>query len=203
MADQVDDSDFEAEAAARPIGRIDEGDRVKDDGDERGMIDLHVDVEAPNQVPDASFGPLDNWRPAKSLVTLKEQVNRRAPGRRKDSDGTIGNEAHCHGGAPSSSDHCPWVRDGNTGVVTAIDITHDPRPGMCDAGALAEALRASDDPRLKYIIWNRRIANSSAIGSARRWQWRAYGGSNPHDKHVHISVKPEGYDSTSPWSIGG
>jgi hypothetical protein len=113
-------------------------------------------------------------------------VNAKAPRRNKASDGTIGDRAHCQ----RTSDHNPWVRDGSIGVVTAIDITNDPANG-CDANTIAEAIRASRDRRVKYIIWNRRIANSSAIGNAAPWQWRPYRGTNPHTKHVHISVKPE------------
>jgi beta-lactamase superfamily II metal-dependent hydrolase len=138
------------------------------------------------------------WRVARSLLTLREQVNRRAPRRNKASDGTIGDAAHCQ----RTSDHNPWVRDGNVGVVTALDITHDP-PGGCDANTIAEAIRANRDPRVKYIIWNRRIANSAAIDGRQPWQWRPYGGTNPHTRHVHVSVKPDkaSYDSTAAWAI--
>ena len=138
------------------------------------------------------------WRAARSLVTLRDQVNRRAPSRSKASDGTIGDARHCQ----RTSDHNPWVRDGGVGVVTALDITHDPGRG-CDANTLAEAIRASRDPRVKYIIWNRRIANSESVGGAQPWAWRTYGGTNPHTLHVHVSVKPDkaNYDSTAVWAI--
>ena len=88
------------------------------------------------------------------------------------------------------------------GVVTACDITNDP-PGGCDAGALAEALRGSNDPRVKYVIWNRQIANSAAMNGLPPWTWRPYTGTNPHDHHVHLSVKPDkaAYDSEVPWTI--
>jgi endonuclease G, mitochondrial len=129
---------------------------------------------------------------------LRDQVNRFAPNRNKANDGTIGDAAH----QSRTSDHNPWVTDGAVGVVTAVDITHDPANG-CDAGALAAAIRASGDGRVKYLIWNRQIANSSPIGKAKAWTWRPYGGANPHDHHVHISVKPERsvYDSTLTWTI--
>jgi hypothetical protein len=73
----------------------------------------------------------------------------------------------------------------------------------CDAGALAKQLRTSKDPRIKYIIWNRRIANHAAVGQAAAWEWRRYGGSNPHDHHFHLSVKSDkaSYDSDSPWLV--
>lgn len=138
------------------------------------------------------------WRLAKSLDVLRAQINDAYPKRRKSSDGTIGDEKH----ATRSSDHNPWVKDGKMGVVTAIDFTHDPEQGV-DAGKLAEILRASRDPRIKYIISNKRIANSSKTGGAEAWAWRPYGGKNPHTMHMHLSVKSDkaNYDSTKPWKL--
>lgn len=138
------------------------------------------------------------WRVARSLLTLRDMINARAPRRNKASDGTIGDARHCR----RTSDHNPWVRDGRTGVVTALDITDDPRGG-CDANTIAEAIRASRDPRVKYIIWKRHIANSAAVGGSPPWAWREYGGENPHTRHVHISVKPDkaSYDSVAEWPI--
>ena len=138
------------------------------------------------------------WRVAKALLALRRQVDTKAPRRDKTSDGTIGDAAH----ATRSSDHNPWVLDGGAGVVTAMDVTHDPAHG-CDAAALAESIRRSRDARVKYIIWNRRIANSSRVDGAAAWAWRAYTGTNPHSKHVHISVLPEKarFDSEVRWAI--
>lgn len=135
------------------------------------------------------------WRLAKSLETLRAQINAASPGRSKASDGSIGDAAH----ASRSSDHNPWVMDGKVGVVTAIDITHDPRNGV-DGGAIAEALKGSLDPRIKYIIWKRRIWTP-----AKGADWRPYTGTNPHDKHIHISVLAEKarYDDAGPWKWGG
>jgi murein L,D-transpeptidase YcbB/YkuD len=134
------------------------------------------------------------WRLAKSLDKLRQQINEAAPRRVKISDGTIGDAAH----TSRASDHNPWVKDGKTGVVTALDITHDPRNGV-DGEAIAKALKASGDTRLKYIIWNRKIWNPS-ISSA----WRKYTGVNPHDRHIHVSVvdKKDLYDHTATWKWG-
>lgn len=139
------------------------------------------------------------WRAAGCLMKLREQVNATYPSRRKESDGMIGDPRH----QSRSSDHNAWVVDGAKGVVTAFDITHDPGSG-CDAGRIARAIHGSRDPRVKYIIWNRQIANSSSINGAAPWAWRAYRGANPHTKHVHISVQPIKalYDDTTPWTIG-
>jgi hypothetical protein len=148
-----------------------------------------IETEAPAAIP---------WRVAKSLLALRDQVNRKAPSRKKSHDGTIGDAAH----ASRASDHNPWVTDGGVGVVTAMDITHDPTGG-CDAGAVAEAIRGSRDGRVKYIIWNRRISNPLPLDGQPPWAWRPYTGTNPHDKHCHISVKPEksSYDSVRIWTV--
>lgn len=136
------------------------------------------------------------WRIAASLEHLLAQVNAQWPGRRKDSDGGIGNAEH----ASRSSDHNPWVMDGKTGVVTARDFTHDPRSG-CDSYMLAQALIDSRDPRIKFVISNRRIA--SGAGGPSPWKWRKYTGANPHDHHCHVSVREEKkfYDDTTVWDI--
>lgn len=141
-----------------------------------------------------------SWRIAESLMKLREQVNATAPHRSKKSDGGIGDEAH----ATRASDHNPWVKDGAMGIVTAIDLTHDPVNG-CDAGVLAEALVKSEDPRIKYVIWNREIASSYPAHGHLAWTWRPYGGSNPHTKHVHISVQSDKarYDDRREWVIDG
>ena len=137
-----------------------------------------------------------SWRVAKSLLTLRDQINQRFPSRRKASDGTIGDSRHC----PGSSDHCAKPLDGpDPKVVTAMDITHDPASG-CDVQAIVDALVTSRDPRIKYIIWNREIISSTNTP----WQWRTYTGSNPHTKHFHLSVSSDKvkFDSTSSWQIG-
>lgn len=138
------------------------------------------------------------WRLAKSLEALRNQVNKAWPKRSKAADGSIGDAAH----ASRSSDHNPWVKDGGAGVVTAIDITHDPKGG-CDAGRLADVLVASRDPRIKYIIWNRRIV--SGAGGPSPWTWRKYTGSNPHSMHVHISAQSSKalYDDAGRWALPG
>jgi len=139
-----------------------------------------------------------NWRAGNALKALRRQVDRAFPGRNIGNDGTVGDASH----QSRSSDHNPWIREGGTGVVSAIDVTHDSASG-CDANRIVLALHASRDPRIKYLIWNRRIANSSAIGAVPAWTWRAYGGSNPHNHHFHMSVKAEKrfYDDESPWTI--
>lgn len=134
------------------------------------------------------------WRLAKALETLRSDINAMWPHRSKVSDGTIGDEAH----ASRSSDHNPWVKDAGVGVVTGMDITHDPVNGL-DSEQLAEGLRAARDPRIKYIISNKKICSATD----HPWQWRPYNGRNPHNHHVHISVKAEKrlYDATAEWIL--
>jgi murein L,D-transpeptidase YcbB/YkuD len=128
-------------------------------------------------------------RLARSLDRLRAQINAAYPARKKTSDGWIGDAAH----RARPSDHNPNA----SGVVQALDITHDPANGV-DAGVIAEKLRASGDPRIKYIISNHRIANSGQ-------PWRRYSGSNPHTMHVHVSVKDAAkyYDDASDWPVHG
>ncbi|MEA2871263.1 MAG: hypothetical protein QOH67_1239 [Hyphomicrobiales bacterium] len=141
-------------------------------------------------------------RVAKSLETLRAEVNAKWPNRKKDSDGTLAGSAH-HIANPNS-DHEPWVQDAGVGVVTAMDITHDPNTGP-DSQQLAEALVRSQDPRIKYIISNLRICSGSGQANP-AWVWRPYPvppNKNPHNHHVHISVKSDkaSYDSTQPWGV--
>ncbi len=133
-------------------------------------------------------------RLAESLVTLRNQVNQAAPARSTASDGWIGDRAHRR----RRSDHNPHIRDGQYNVVSALDITNDPDNG-CNCEVLADALITGKDPRIKYVIWNRRIFSSVVTP----WTWRDYSGSNPHIKHIHISVLADKskYDSSDEWTI--
>lgn len=139
------------------------------------------------------------WRVAYSLDTLLAEVNAAAPDRSNVSDGSIGDAAH----ASRSSDHNPWIQKHGVGIVRARDFTHDPAAGL-DAHALAEQVRLlgiRGHPALgsgAYVISNGRIA-SATYG----WAWRDYSGSNPHDKHSHVSVTtdPDGFDSDAPWGV--
>lgn len=138
-----------------------------------------------------------DWRLAKSLEQLLKQINEAYPRRKKTSDGTKGDAAH----SSRESDHNPWVLDGAIGVVTGMDITHDPE--RCDAGEITKAIVDSRDKRVKYVIWNKQICKSSSVGSAAPWTWRPYRGTNPHDKHFHVSVRAEKsrYDLEEKWVI--
>lgn len=136
---------------------------------------------------------MTQWREAKSLLQLLAQINARWPNRSKLSDGQVGDLAHQN----RASDHNP----NENGVVQALDITNDPAKGPI-ARELAEAVAASRDVRIKYIISNRQIMSGAAGPSP--WVWRKYTGPNPHEHHVHFSVRDEAkfYDDTTPWNLG-
>lgn len=138
------------------------------------------------------------WRIAESLLQLRSQINAAHPKRSKLSDGNIGDAAH----ATRDSDHNPHVKDGKMGVVTAVDVTHDPKNG-CDATKIAAALVESRDDRIKYLIWNRSMVSSYPSHGTAAWTWRGYSGANPHNKHLHISVigSKSLYDSTDAWAL--
>lgn len=125
------------------------------------------------------------WRLAPSLAALEDEANRVAPRRSTASDGSIGDTAH----QARVSDHNPAG-----GVVHAIDLTHDPAGGF-DAHAHAQAIAARRDVRVKYVISNRRIWTPDQRG------WHAYTGANPHDRHIHVSIKdtPAAENDRSVW----
>lgn len=133
------------------------------------------------------------WRVARSLEVLRDQVNHLSPNRSRASDGTVGDTAH----SSRTSDHNP----NSAGVVCAMDITHDPAHGV-DSEKLAEMLRSGKDARIKYVISNKKIFSGTGQGNP-AWVWRKYTGSNPHNKHVHISVKPDkaSYDGAAVWKL--
>ena len=124
-----------------------------------------------------------SYRIAPAAQAILDQATALWPNRSRASDGTIGDPAH----AARVSDHNP----GHNGLVHAADLTHDPANG-CDNNINAETVK--DDPRVKYVIWNRRIWNPAISRT-----WRPYTGTNPHDHHMHVSVTDAGENDTSPW----
>jgi hypothetical protein len=129
------------------------------------------------------------WRLAKSLETLRAQINTRFPKRSKVSDGTIGDASHQ---ARSKSDHNP----NSAGVVTAFDITRDPANGPDLVKLIPLFLK---DKRTKYVIFDKKIYNPAIQGG----KARPYTGANAHKQHLHISVStdPAMYDRQFPWAL--
>ena len=116
-----------------------------------------------------------------AAIAVLRQATALAPKRKKASDGLLPSAAHLT--ASPTSDH-------NTGY--AVDLTHDPDSGV-DCSDIFEKLK--EDKRVKYLIFNKKIwsKDKARLGN------RSYSGSNPHTKHLHISIN-DGYgDDTSPW----
>lgn len=141
-----------------------------------------------------------SWRIARSLLTLRAEIDAAFPRRSTRSDGDIGDAAH----ATRSSDHNPWIVDGRgQGVVSALDITDDDVSGA-DMGRFVEWLaKVSRDERVKYVIHRRKITSSYRTSTAPAWAARPYSGINAHMQHLHISVRSERayYDDGSPWGV--
>lgn len=129
-------------------------------------------------------------RKAKAIEVLLGQVNATWPNRSTAADGWIGDEAH----RLRKSDH----NANAAGAVCAYDFTNDPIHGL-SSEQLAEGLRRTKDPRLHYLISNRKIA------SAPSFAWEPYHGKNAHDHHCHVSVFQTAslYDAVMPWVIDG
>lgn len=116
------------------------------------------------------------------LVTLRDEFNKIAPNRSKESDGWIGDAAHQN----RTSDHNP-DKNGN---VHAIDVDKDLNAEFtmedCVQYLLKECRKSGetglDRGRFTYIIYNRRIWEAD-----NNWRERPYTGSNLHKEHAHFS----------------
>lgn len=137
------------------------------------------------------------WTPDAGVVRLRDQIDAAAPHRARGADGTIGDAAHQAGTSDHNPEH-PAPAGNPDYQVDALDVTHDPAHGA-DMAELTEAIRLSRDPRVKYVIYNRRIF-SGATGS-QPWVWRPYSGDDPHTNHAHVSVLDTTHDQTQDWSI--
>jgi len=125
---------------------------------------------------------------------LREQFDDTFPDRDRTSDGWIGDTRH----SARPSDHNP---DAKTGVVRAIDVDRDvsgsAKPDlMPDIANQIRLAAKAGDKRIAYVIFEGRIA-SSRMG----WRWRKYKGSNPHNKHCHISFTTKGDTDSSFFNI--
>lgn len=116
-----------------------------------------------------------------AALAVLRQATALAPKRKKASDGLLPSAAHLK--ASPTSDH-------NTGL--AVDLTHDPAHGI-DCETIFEKLK--EDERVKYLIFKGKIwsKEKSKLGN------RRYTGSNPHNKHLHISINASHATDTSPW----
>ena len=134
--------------------------------------------------------------PAPACVAVRRQASRLWPDRSQASDGICASPKHT--AASPGSDHEPHVVYNGTAYATAVDLTDDKANG-CDADAWAEWLRTSRDVRVKYVICNSRMFSSYPTSNCPAWTWRNYSGANPHDKHTHLSIKPEALFDDAAW----
>jgi hypothetical protein len=120
-------------------------------------------------------------RATPAALAVLRQATALQPKRKKASDGLLPSAAHLK--ASPNSDH-------NTGL--AVDLTHDPANGI-DCAEIFQKLK--EDKRVSYLIFQGRIwsKEKSKLGD------RRYTGSNPHNKHLHISIVASGATDTSPW----
>jgi len=120
-------------------------------------------------------------RATPAAIAVLRQATAISPLRLKASDGLLPSNAHLK--QSPTSDH-------NTGL--AVDLTHDPKHGI-DCADIFEKLK--EDKRVKYLIFKGKIwsREKSKLGN------RRYTGSNPHNKHLHISINPAFCTDTSPW----
>jgi hypothetical protein len=116
-----------------------------------------------------------------AAIAVLRQATALRPKRKKASDGLLPSAAHLK--SSPNSDH-------NTGY--AVDITHDPKNGIDCVEAF---IKLQDDKRVKYLIFQGKIwSEKNGV--------KEYTGSNPHNKHLHISIKDgHGYDKSKwfPW----
>lgn len=134
------------------------------------------------------------WFLAPSLVALRDEINRRWPGRDKASDGSVGDTSH----AARVSSHNPlWSAPGKwSGVVRAIDVDSNGSPGARTPIVNAVLDAAIGDHRVWYVIWNRTIWSRTY-----NWAPQPYNGEDPHDKHVHVSLQEtiDAWSDTERW----
>lgn len=134
---------------------------------------------------------------APSLKALRDEANRRWPGRSTDSDGCCASPQHT--AQNPTSDH-------ETG--SAYDLDHDPAAGV-DTYHLADWLRLrcekGEERRVAYVISNGRIATAWAKEGHPAWAWRHYTGANAHSHHMHVSLNtkdPTTRGDKRPWFDG-
>jgi len=116
-----------------------------------------------------------------AAIAVLRQATALKPMRKKASDGLLPSAAHMK--QSPNSDH-------NTGL--AVDLTHDPKNGI-DCVEIFEKLK--EDKRVSYLIFQGQIWSKEKAKQGNR----KYTGTNPHNKHLHISIESTMGADTSPW----
>lgn len=125
---------------------------------------------------------------------LREQIDDSFPERDRRSDGWVADARHM---ATGKSDHIPT----NEGWVFALDVDRglagpSNKPDLMPDLANQIRLAAKKDKRIKYVIFNGKIASKKTL-----WRWVAYRGSNPHSSHCHISFSTKAKEDGSFFNI--
>jgi hypothetical protein len=120
-------------------------------------------------------------RATPAAIAVLRQATAISPSRKKASDGLLPSKAHIS--QSPNSDH-------NTGF--AVDLTDDPKNGI-DCADIFQKLK--EDKRVKYLIFKGKIWSVERASEGDR----EYNGSNPHNKHLHISINDGMGNDTSPW----
>jgi len=120
-------------------------------------------------------------RATPAAIAVLRQATALFPKRNKASDGLLPSAAHVK--ASPNSDH-------NTGL--AVDLTHDPKNGI-DCDVIFDELKK--DERVAYLIFKGKIWSRDRKAEGER----KYSGSNPHNKHLHISIRSSHSNDTSNW----
>ncbi len=116
-----------------------------------------------------------------AAIAVLRQATAISPSRKKASDGLLPSKAHIN--QSPNSDH-------NTGL--AVDLTDDPKNGI-DCADIFQKLK--EDKRVNYLIFKGKIWSVERATEGDR----DYSGSNPHNKHLHISINGSMGNDTSPW----
>ena len=136
-----------------------------------------------------------SWKPVAGVTVMRNQINKRWPDRDKRSDGVVGDLAH----QARPSDHNPDSR----GYVHAVDIDEDLRGSKNDNIWLADQIiayarmRRSGSSRLKYVVYEDKIASGTYANHF--WTWR--GDSYGHKIHMHVSFTKQGQEDTTEFGI--
>lgn len=126
------------------------------------------------------------WYEDKGLAVLVKQEKDKHPGMVV---GEIGDLKH----QGEVSDHNPDP----DGSVDAADFMIGSAFTADDAEELFQALLHSQDQRISYVIYKRRIFSSTV----KKWEIRDYTGDDPHTNHVHVSVNDLHHQDFTLWEI--
>lgn len=108
-------------------------------------------------------------------------------------DGTVASRGHDQNSP--RSDHRPHPYTG-VGMVRAVDTgIHDD-----EGDGLFEALRLSEDERIRYVIYRGEIFSYYNHSNGPAWSVRPYTGGG-HLSHVHVSVRRDKDIVSKPWNL--